>query len=135
MTHTSFEQAFAPLRPHVGAASTLVLDARTAGLREGQHAITWFDWSALDPDARSMFAESQLFELATATGKGWDQALVPCGIVGGESHPVPLDELDQQTDGVLLLDLRNGGAVVFCAGASESEARPLAPSAAALVVR
>ncbi len=57
-TPVTFAAAFAPLRPHVGAAVTLRLATAVGGLRAGEHAVTILDWSTLDADARSGFAES-----------------------------------------------------------------------------
>ena len=119
-----FATAFAALEAHVGKKRFIQLAKRKA--------ITIFDWSKLHAEHRATLIESQLYELAKTLGKGWDAHLVPVAILGGESHPVPLDELDQQADGVLLLDLRAGGAVVCCNDATSETTRPIASTAAEL---
>ena len=129
----TFAEAFAPLARHVGAAVTLRLPAAIGGMRAGDHPLTILDWSTLDVDARSGFAESHLFAVATSLGRAWRERLAPIAIVGGESHPVPLDELDQQADGVLILDLTTG-AVVFCGDSSDDTTRAIARSTAELPI-
>jgi hypothetical protein len=130
----TFEEAFAALRSHIGKAAKLDVAARTGGLSAGSHEITVFDWQALSADDKAFFVESQLLELAAGSGKGWDAHLVPWAVVDGESHPVPLDELDQQTNGVLLLDLRRGGAVMYCTDSSSRSAKLLAGDAGTLKI-
>ena len=84
----SFAHAFAPLRTHVGKAVFLRLNEGVAGLGAGSHPITIFDWSAMDEEARAIFAESQLDALTRAGGKGWSARVTPFALVNGESHPV-----------------------------------------------
>ena len=132
-TPVTFAAAFAPLRPHVGAAVTLRLATAVGGLRAGEHAVTILDWSTLDADARSGFAESHLFAVATSLGRPWRERLAPIAIIGRESHPVPPDELDQQADGVLILDLTTG-AVLLCEDSSDDTTRAIARSTAELVL-
>ena len=122
-----FATAFAVLRAHVAKKRFVALAKRTP--------ITIFDWSKLGAEQRATFVESHLYELAKKLGKGWDAHLVPVALLGGESHPVPLDELDQQADGVLLLDLRAGGAVVCCNDATSETTRPIASKAADLEIK
>jgi hypothetical protein len=127
-TPVTFAAAFAALRPHIGKKVF-------AELAKGRKAVTIFDWSKLGADDRSVLVESHLYELAQKAGKGWDAHLVPFALVGGESHPVPVDELDQQADGVLLLDLEAGGAIAYCNDPSTETAKTIAPNAGALVIR
>lgn len=110
-----------PLRQHVGAAAI-------ATLPTGEHAITIFDWSTLDDDQQAEFAEAQLSELPA-----WFDALTPFALVGGESSPIPMDELDQQTDGVLLIENATG-AVVYCSGPASTRTEPVAASVEALLI-
>jgi hypothetical protein len=129
----TLDKALAPIRAHLGKAVHLRLAKRTGELRAGSHPVTLFDWSKLPASARSMFAESHVLELARALGGGWSDKQVPFALVGGESHPVPLDELDQQADGVLLVDLANG-EVLCCSDPTARAAAPLASSTAALAI-
>lgn len=129
----TFAEAFAPLARHVGAAVTLRLATAVGGMRAGDHAVTILDWSTFGADARSGFAESHFFAVATSLGRAWRERLAPIALVGGESHPIPADELDQQVDGVLLVDLTTG-AVVFCGDSSDDTTRAIARSTAELVL-
>ncbi len=122
----SFAAAFKPLAAHAGEAVYATVNGR-------KQPITVFDWSALDEDEQAFFAESQVYALAKALGSDWSEKQVPFALVGGESHPVPLDELDQQTDGVLLVDLASG-AVVYCDDATSDKAKKIADSTSALEI-
>jgi hypothetical protein len=122
----TFAAAYAPLKAHAGEA----VFAKVKGRKQ---PITIFDWSSLEEDDQEFFAESQVYSLAEALGGGWSKKLVPFALVGGESHPVPLDELDQQTDGVLLVELATG-AVVYCEDASTEKAKKIADSTSALEI-
>ncbi len=110
------------LRQHVGAAAVV-------SLATGAHAITIFDWSMLDEEQQGEFAEAQLGELRSWVGK-----LTPFALLGGETTPVPMDELDQQTDGVLLIE-NVTGAVVHCSGPSATRTEPVAGSVDALSIK
>jgi hypothetical protein len=126
---TTFEQMFASLEAHTGKPVFLTVAGAGQPLRAGRHAVTIFDYFSMPDDDKGVFVESQLMELALTMGRGWTRKVAPFALVGGESHPVPEDELDQQCDGVLLLDLENGeGAdcpVLFYADPTLSEAKRL----------
>jgi hypothetical protein len=124
----TFERAFGPWKTLVEAPALFELSARAGGLGAGRHQLTVFDWTELEPETRAMVVECHLLELAKKAGKGWDAHLVPIGIVDGESHPIPFDELDQQSSGVLLLDLRDGGAICLCDDPTSTKAAKIASS-------
>jgi hypothetical protein len=127
MTAT-FDQIFSFLQTHAGKPVFLTVPAGQP-LRAGRHAVTIFDYFATPDASKAALVESHLMMLATTMGPGWSRKLTPFALVGGESHPVPASELDQQCDGVLLLDLEKGeGAdcpVLFYADPTLREAKPL----------
>jgi hypothetical protein len=100
--------------------------------------MTIFDWDRLSEDHKDLLVENQLMGLATAMSAGWSKKVVPFALIGGESHPVDLDELDQQCDGVLLLDIEHGKGddcpVLFCGGTIANKAFPLAATPSALKI-
>jgi hypothetical protein len=133
-----YDKAFSRLRPYLGKAAFVHIGDGVTGLSKGLHPITVFDWTELDDDGAGMLVESHLFELATEAGEGWSKKRAPFAVIGGETHPVPLDELDQQCDGVLLFDLENGKGgdcpVLLCDDPSNAEPITLAASFADLKI-
>lgn len=102
-----FDETFSDLKKYVGER-TFLEAAGNFVLQRGLHEATVFHYFELDRDSAGMLVECQLLELALSMGRGWTEKLVPFAILDGESHPVPLYELDQQCNGILLLDLTNG---------------------------
>jgi len=132
---TKFETIFSPIKKYSGKPVFLNNSAGKFKLSKGLHEITIFNWEKLDkerPECLDMLVECQILELAVALGKGWSKKLVPFAIIGGESHPIPLDEMDQQCDGVLFFDLANGSEtdcpILFLSEPTENEAKPFAKS-------
>jgi hypothetical protein len=128
----TFAVAFKGMAKHVGKARFLTVDARRGGMHRGRHPLTIFNWSKLEPGQRDMLIESRLSELAAQFGRGWAKRFVPFAVSGGESNPVPFDELDQQCDAVLLLDLQQGGAVVVLENPDSDEPVELSASCSEL---
>ncbi|MCE9573891.1 MAG: hypothetical protein K8W52_12145 [Deltaproteobacteria bacterium] len=133
---TTFDQAFAPLLARVGAASFLELTSKVTGLSPGRHAVTVIDWSALSREQRAQFTECLAMPLREERGRDWHAQLTPIAVVGGENHPI--EDFDEQGDGILLLDLAAGdGAtcpVVFFASPDGTRTYPLAATVTELVL-
>lgn len=129
---TTFEKVFSHVRPFADSRSFIEIETDLEDLGEGRYPVTVFDWTKLDDDSAGMLVESHLLTLASAMGSGWSSKAAPFAMIGGESHPVPIDELDQQCEGVLLFDLRKGDGddcpVLFCSGGGMSSPVPFAGS-------
>jgi hypothetical protein len=130
----TFEAAFEGLARHAGKARHLTVAERKGGLHRGRHALTVFDWTALDTKQRNRLVKSRLKELAAQHGKAWAKRFVPFALVGAASNPVPPDALGEACDAVLLLDLQEGGAVVVLENPDSDEPVEYAASASELTI-
>ena len=129
---TTHQSVFARLKTYEGKAAMLkTTKALSPIMHDGPYRLTVFNYLDLNEDAQDEFLEGQLLELATEMrekrGSGWsEKSLVPVALVGVHA---PLDELDQQCDGVLLLDLAAGEGgdcpVLYCEDAGSRKLYPV----------